>query len=76
MPSHTMSCNTNPPVIELRERRKNRLGQLLGDVGVHVIAGVVGCFGCVDVEARSGAEIVGVVFTLDIQATFTPQQNH
>lgn len=69
-----MSRNTYPPVIELRERRKDRPGQLLGDVGVHVIAGVVGRLDCVDVEARSGAEVVGVVFTLDVQATFFSRQ--
>lgn len=66
MPSHTVSRNADPPLIDLRERRKHSLGQLLGDIGVHVVAVVVGRLGSVDVEASAGAEVVCVVFAFDV----------
>lgn len=63
-----MTGNTHPPSIELGKRRKNSLGQFLGHVRVHVIAIVVGGLCSVDVEARAGAEVVRVVFALDVEA--------
>lgn len=66
MPPHTMPRNANPPLINLWKRRKHSLGQLLGDVGVHVVAVVIGRLGSVDVEARAGAEVVCVVFAFDV----------
>lgn len=68
MPTHTMTGNTHPPRIKLGKRRKDRLGQFLGDVRVHVIAIVVGGLCSVDVEACAGAEVVRVVFALDVEA--------
>lgn len=68
MSTHTMTSNTHPPSIELGKRCKNSLGQFLGHVRVHVIAIVVGGLCSVDVEARAGAEVVRVVFALDVEA--------
>ena len=68
MPTHTMTGNTHPPRIQLGKRRKDSLGQFLGDVRVHVIAIVVGGLCRVNVEARAGAEVVRVVFALDVEA--------
>lgn len=68
MPTHTMTGNTHPPRIQLGKRCKDRLGQFLGDVRVHVVAIVVGRLCGVDVEARAGAEVVCVVFALDVEA--------
>ena len=68
MPTHTMTGNTHPPSIQLGKRRKDSLGQFLGDVRVHVVAIVVGRLCGVDVEARAGAEVVCVVFALDVEA--------
>lgn len=68
MPTHTMTGNTHPPSIQLGERRKDSLGQFLGDVRVHVIAIVVGGLCRVDVEARASAEVIRVVFALDVEA--------
>lgn len=68
MSSHTMSRNANPPIIKLRERRKHSLGQFLGDVGVHVVAIVVGRLGSVDVEAGPCTEVVRVVLAFDVQS--------
>lgn len=66
MPPHTMPRNANTLLIDLRERRKHSLGQFLGNVGVHVVAVVVGRLGSVDVEAGAGAEVVCVVFAFDV----------
>lgn len=66
MPPHTMPRNANPPLIDLRERRKHSLGQFLGNVGVHVVAVVVGRLGSVDVEAGAGAKVVCVVFAFNV----------
>lgn len=66
-----MSRNTNSLRVQLRKCRKNRLGQFVRDVSVHVVASVVGRLGCVDVEARSRAEVVGVVFALNVEAAYT-----
>lgn len=70
MSTHTVSRDTDSVGVNLRERFEDRLGQFFRNVGVHVIAGVVGGLGSVDVETRSGAEIVCVVFALNVQATF------
>lgn len=68
---HTMSRNANPTLVQLRKRLKDRLGEFLGDVGVHVIALVIRGLCRVDVEASAGAEVPGVVFAFDVQAAFS-----
>lgn len=68
MPTHTVAGDTNTTGIQLRERSKDGLWQLFGDIAVHVIAGVVGGFSGVDVEAGAGAEVVCVVLALDVEA--------
>jgi hypothetical protein len=63
-----MPRNTHTTTIQLlRERREDSLGQFFSDVAVHVVPGVVGSFGGVDVEACARAEVVGVVFALDVE---------
>ena len=52
-----MSRDADPARVELRKRRKDRLGEFLGDVGVHVVTGVVGGLCRVDVEAGARAEV-------------------
>lgn len=69
MPTHTVAGNTNTTGIQLGERSKDGLRQLVGDIAIHVIAGVVGSFGGVDVEAGTGAEVVCVILALDVEAT-------
>lgn len=71
MSSHAMTRNTNSLRIQLWKRRENRLGQFVCDVCVHIVAGVVGRLGCVDVEARSRSEVVRVVFAFNVQTAYT-----
>jgi hypothetical protein len=62
--------DADPAGIELGESIEDSLGQFFGDIAVHVVAGVVGGFSGVDVEAGSGAEIVCVVFALDVETAW------
>lgn len=71
MPTHTMSKNTDPRPINLWEGRKDRFGQFGRDVTVHVIPLGPRFLRCVDVETGAGAEVVGVVFALDVEATWS-----
>ena len=50
--THTVTGDTDAAGVKLlRESSKDSLGQLLGDVTVHVVAGVVRSLGGIDVEA-------------------------
>lgn len=69
MATHAVTSNANVVRVQLRERRKDSLRQLVADVAVHVVAGVVGGLGGVDVEASAGAKVIGVVLALDVQTT-------
>lgn len=62
-----MTENAHPFPIHLLEVFEHGPGQLRRDVAVHVIPLVPGRFGRVEIEARAGAEIVRVVFALDLQ---------
>lgn len=75
MAAHTVARDANPARIQLGECVENSLGQLLRHVGVHVIPVVVGGFGGVDVEARSGAEVVGIVFAFNVQSAWNSIRN-
>jgi hypothetical protein len=55
--------------VELWESSEDGLRQLLGDVAVHVITVVVGRLGGVDVEAGTGAEVIGIILAFNVQAT-------
>lgn len=67
MPTHTMSRNTDPTTIELRERSKDRLRQFLRDIAVHVITRVVGGFSRVDVEASPRTKVISIIFAFDVE---------
>lgn len=68
MTAHAVSGNTDTARIKLGECSKDGLRQFLGDVAVHVVAGVVGGLCSVDVEASAGAEVVCVILALDVEA--------
>ena len=70
MSAHAVAGDTDTTGIQLRESSEDSLWQLLGDIALHVIAGVVGSFGGVDVEAGAGAEVVCVVLALDVEAAY------
>lgn len=52
-------------VVHLPEEKPR---QLLGHVAVHVVSVVVRCFGRVDVEPRTTAKVVVIVFALEAPA--------
>lgn len=67
MSTHAVASDADFAGIELWESSKDSLGQLLGDIAVHVIAFVVGSLGGVDVETGAGAEVIRVVLAFDVQ---------
>ena len=70
MPAHAMPEETDPLTVHLLVVFENRFGELGRDVAIHLIAVVPGGFGCVEVEAGAGAEVVGVVFAFDFEAAW------
>ena len=64
--AHAVPEDTDAVRIHLFEIVENGLGQFRVDVAVHFIPFVPWGFGRVDVESRAAAEIVGVVFALDL----------
>ena len=70
MPAHAVPEKADAVRIHLLEVVEDGLGELRGDVAVHFVSLVPGGFGRVDVEARAAAEIVGVVFALDLETAW------
>ena len=66
VPAHAVPEDTDALRIHLFEVVEDGLGQFRVDVAVHSIPFVPGGFGRVDVESRAAAEIVRVVFALDL----------
>lgn len=66
--THAVTRDADPTRIKLWKRRKDRLGEFLGDVGVHVVPLVVRSLCRVDVEAGAGAEVPRVILAFDVQA--------
>lgn len=69
MSTHAVTSDAHFAGVELGESSKDGLGQLFGDIAVHVIAVVVGGVGGVDVEAGTGAEVIRVVLAFNVQTT-------
>ena len=69
MPAHAVPENADAVRIHLLEVVEDGFGELRGDVAVHFVSFVPGGVGRVDVEAGAAAEIVGVVFALDLETT-------
>lgn len=68
--THTVTSDTNPASIQLRESIKDSLGQFFSDVAVHVIASIVRCLSGIHVEASTRAKVICIVLALDVQATW------
>jgi hypothetical protein len=66
--AHRVAGDGDAGAVELFELREECFGELVGDVAVHVVALVVGLLGGIDVEAGAGAEVVALVFALDVEA--------
>lgn len=70
MAAHAVARDADTGRVELREVVKDRLGQLLRDIAVHLVSLVVGGLGRVDVEARAGAKVPRVILAFDVQSTY------
>lgn len=70
MPTHAVPEDADPRAVDLIEVGEDRLRQLGGDVAVHVVALGPRLPGRVHVEAGTGAEVVGIVFALDVEAAW------
>lgn len=66
--THAVAGDTNAVGVQLRESAKDSLRQLLGDIAVHIVAVVIRGLGGIDVEAGSGAEIISIILTLNVEA--------
>ena len=67
VPAHAVPEDTDALRIHLVEVVEDGPGQFRVDVAVHLIPFVPWGFGRVNVESRAAAEIVGVVFALDLE---------
>ena len=67
MTTHTVPRKTNPTRIQLRKRTKDRLGQLIYNITVHIITVIVGSLGSINVEASTAAKVVCIVLALNVQ---------
>ena len=70
MAAHAMSEDTHAVTVQLLEFREKGFGQLVRDVAVHFVSFAPGLLGRVDVKACAGAEVVGFVFTGDLEAAW------
>lgn len=71
--THTVTGDADTAGIQLGESIENSLGQFFSDIAVHVIAVVVGRLCGVNVETGSRAEVVCIIFALDVQAALRSQ---
>ena len=69
VPAHAVPEDTDALRIHLFEVVEDSPGQFRVDVAVHLIPLVPWRFGRVDVESRAAAEVVGVVFALDLETS-------
>lgn len=69
MSTHTMARDTDTTRVQLRESGKHGLRQFFGNVAIHVVAGIVGSFGSINVESSAGTKVVGIIFTLNVEST-------
>ena len=67
MPAHAMSKNANSTSIHLFEILKHDTWQLLRDICVHLIPFAPGLLDSIDVKSSPAAEIIALVFALDLQ---------
>lgn len=61
MPTHTVTSDAHPLSIQIGKSSEDSLGQLFGNIAVHIIANVIRRLCGVDVEPGTGAEIVCII---------------
>ena len=69
MPTHTVTCDADPFRINLPELGEDYFWKLRGDIAVHFVVGGPRFGGCVNIEAGTGAEIVGIILAFDLQSS-------
>ena len=67
VPAHAVPEDADAVRVHLLEVVEDGAGQFRVDVAVHLVPFVPRGFGRVDVESRAAAEVVGVVFALDLE---------
>lgn len=70
MPPHAVPRYADSAAVKLRKRLEERFRQLVRDVAVHLVTLRPGFFSGIDIEACARAEVVGVVFALDLEAAW------
>lgn len=70
MTAHAVARDADTGRVKLLEGSKDRLGQLLGDIAVHLVSLVVRGLSRVDVEACAGTKVPRVVLSFDVQSTY------
>ena len=70
MSSHAVSSNAHPVLVELLESIEKCLWKLISDIAVHLVSLAVWLLCSIDVEPCARTEVIGVIFTLDVQATW------
>ena len=69
MPTHAMSKNADSLAIDLFKILEYGLWQFGCDVAVHLISLRPRLFSGINIESCAAAEVVGVVFALDLETT-------
>lgn len=71
MSTHTVASDAHPLSIQIGKSSEDSLGQLFGDIAVHIITSVIRLLCGVDVKTGTGAEIVCIILACNVQATLT-----
>ena len=67
MTSHGMARDANPTRVEFFEARKESVWHFFRDVAIHLVALGPRLLGSIDIEPCSTAEVIRIVFALDLQ---------
>ena len=70
MSTHTMPHQANPTKIKPRLIRRQRRWELFRQIAIHLVALAPGLLRRVDVETRARPEVIGVILSFDIQASY------
>jgi hypothetical protein len=68
--THAVACDAELRWIQDLKCREESLRQLRGNVTVHLVSPTPGLLGGIHKETRSTPKVVGLIFTLNIQAAF------
>ena len=69
MATHAVSKDTHAIAIQLLEALKESFRQLVFDIAVHAVPSAPWLLSCINIEARAGAEVIGVILAGKFQTT-------